>query len=62
MRRARGEGEAAESEGRVRVDFEPSARQRKYRDEVRAFIEAEVLPRKSEFIAQRDTGERWTGS
>jgi acyl-CoA dehydrogenase len=62
MRRPRGEGEAAERAdltGRVEVDFELSERQRKYRDEVRAFIDSHIIPRKAELKAQVAEGDRW---
>jgi alkylation response protein AidB-like acyl-CoA dehydrogenase len=61
MRGARGEGEAAarRTEGRVAVDFELSERQRKYRDEVRAFIDAHIAPRKDDYKKQVAQGDRW---
>ena len=41
------------------MDFDPSERQRYWRDRVRQFIEAHVRPRMGDYKAQQAEGSRW---
>jgi alkylation response protein AidB-like acyl-CoA dehydrogenase len=41
------------------VDFTLTERETHFRDRVRAFIDAEIRPRQSEYLAQSHEGERW---
>ena len=41
------------------MDFEPTERQRHWRDRVRQFIEAHVRPRQADYKAQQAEGGRW---
>ncbi|MFN9579183.1 MAG: acyl-CoA dehydrogenase family protein [Novosphingobium sp.] len=41
------------------MDFEPTERQRYWRDRVRQFIEAHVRPRNDDYKAEDKSGERW---
>ncbi|HVR89895.1 MAG TPA: acyl-CoA dehydrogenase family protein [Novosphingobium sp.] len=41
------------------MDFEPTERQKYWRDRVRQFIDAHVRPRHGEYKAQKAEGERW---
>lgn len=41
------------------MDFDPTDRQRHWRDRVRQFIEHHVRPRHKDYKAQQATGERW---
>jgi len=41
------------------VDFTLTERETRFRDRVRAFIDAEIRPRHGEYLAQSHEGERW---
>ncbi|MBA4354682.1 MAG: acyl-CoA dehydrogenase, partial [Novosphingobium sp.] len=41
------------------MDFEPTDRQKYWRDRVRQFIEENVRPRDADYKAEAATGERW---
>ena len=41
------------------MDFEPTERQRYWRDRVRQFIESHVRPRNADYQAEQASGERW---
>ncbi len=41
------------------MDFEPTERQRYWRDRIRQYIDNHIRPRTAEFREQRATGERW---
>ena len=41
------------------MDFEPTERQKYWRDRVRQFIETHVRPRQADYVSQRSQGARW---
>ena len=41
------------------MDFGLSARQTRYRDQVRAFVDDRIRPKQAAYHAEAETGERW---